>query len=93
MDHHYNYMLDLHFKTTVIRLVNQQKTHTDICRICIIISFQVKYIMFLLPDVALQYFNLLMSNSSFAALLGITEEEVATIHSNWRATKDRPREE
>ena len=49
--------------------------------------------MFLLPDVAVQYFNLQMSNSSVAALLGITEEEVATIHSNWRATMDGPREE
>ena len=93
MDHHHNYMLGLHFKTRVIRLVNQQKTYNDVARICRITPFQVSYIMFLLPDVAVQYFNLQISNSSVAALLGITEEEVATIHSNWRATKDRPREE
>ena len=86
-------MLDLHFKTSVIRLVNQQKTYTDVGRICRITPFQVSYIMFLLPDVAVQYFNLQISNSSVAALLGITEEEVATIHSNWRATMDGPREE
>ena len=86
-------MLDLHFKTRVIRLVNQQKTYTDVGRICRITPFQVDYIMFLLPDVAVQYFNLQMSNSSVAALLGITEEEVATIHSNWRATMDGPCEE
>ena len=82
MDHHYNYMLDLHFKTTVIRLVKWQKTYTDVGRIWRITPFQIAFIMILLPDVAVQYFNLQISNSLVAALLGLTEAEVATIHSN-----------
>ena len=86
-------MLDLHFKTRVIRLVNQQQTYTDVGRICRITPFQVSYIMFLLPDVAEQYFNLQISNSSVAAILWLTVAEVATMHSNWRATMDGPREE
>ena len=86
-------MLDLHFKTRVIRLVNQQKTYTDVARICRITPFHVSYIMYLLPDVAVQCLNPQMSNSLVAALLGLTEAEVATIHSNMRAGMDGPCEE
>ena len=93
MDHHNNYMLALHFKTRVIRLRNQQKTITDVARICGITPFQVSYIMYLLPDVAVQCLNLQMSNSLVAALLGLTEAEVATIHSNMRASMDGSHEE
>ena len=55
--------------------------------------FQVSYIMYLLPDVAVQCLNLQISNSLVAAILGLTEAEVATIHSNMRTAMDGPREE
>ena len=93
MDHHNNYMHSLHLKTTVIRLRNQQIPIEDVARICGITPFEVSYIMYLLPDVAVQCLNLQMSNSLVAALLGLTEAEVATIHSNMRTNMDGPPEE
>ena len=91
MDHHHNYMLDLLFKTHVIQLVNhQRKTYTEVSRMCRITPFQVDYIMFLLPDVLVQYLNLQYNKSAVAALLGVTEEQVQTIYLNWRATMDGP---
>ena len=83
MDHHSNYMLALNLKTRVIRLRNQQKTITDVARICVNTPFQVSYIMYLFPDVAVQCLNLQMSNSLVTALLGLTEAKVATIHSKY----------
>ena len=93
MDYHNNPMLTLHLKTTVIRLRNQQKPIADVARICGITPFEVSYIMYLLHDVAVQYLNLRMSNSLVAALMGLTEAEVATIHSNMRASMNGPCEE
>ena len=79
-------------KTTAIRLRNQQKTIADVARICGIIPFEVSYIMFLFHNVAIQCLILCMSNSLVAALMGLTEAEVATIHSNMRPIIDGPPE-
>ena len=86
-------MLALHLKTTVIRLRNHQKQIADVARICGITSFEVSYIMFLVHDVAIQCLNLHINHSLVAALMGLTEAEVATIHSNMRAAMDGPHEE
>ena len=93
MDHHNNSMLDLHLKTTVIRLRKAQKPIEDVAKICGITPFEVSYIMYLLHDVEVHCLNLRMSNSLVAALMGLTEADIATIHSNMRASMDGPPEE
>ena len=82
MDHHNNSMLDLHLKTTVIRLRKAQKPIEDVAKICGITPFEVSYIMFLVDNVVIQCMNLGMTNTLVAAVMGVTEADVATLRSN-----------
>ena len=93
MDHHNNYMHSLHLKTTVIRLRNQQIQIADVARICGITPFEVSYIMFLVDDVVIQCMNLGMTNALVAAVMGVTEANVATLRSNMIHIVDGPHEE
>ena len=93
MDHHNNSMLDLHLKTTVIRLMKAQKPIDDVASICGITPFEVSYIMFLVDNVVIQCMNLGMTNALVAAVMGVTEAEVATLRSNMIHIVDGPNEE